>query len=87
MKFTSIGGLRNHSFIHQDEEFKYKCKECGKVFGWKNQWNINARDYRRGNQNWTIQRNWQHSVHKMKKNQMKTQHNMCWTPLYANKHK
>jgi hypothetical protein len=36
MKFTSIGGLRNHSFIHQDEEFKYKCKECGKVFGWKN---------------------------------------------------
>ena len=27
------------------------------------------------------------TVHKMKKNETKTQHNMCWTPLYANKHK
>jgi len=36
----------------------------------------------RGNQKWTIQRNWQHRVHKTK-----TQHNMCWTPLYASKHK
>jgi hypothetical protein len=25
---------------------------------------INVREYRRGNQNWTIQRNWQHMVHK-----------------------
>jgi hypothetical protein len=25
---------------------------------------INVREYRRGNQNWTIQRNWQHRVHK-----------------------
>jgi hypothetical protein len=25
---------------------------------------INVREYRRGNQNWTIQRNWQHGVHK-----------------------
>ena len=24
-------------------------------------------------------------VHKMKTNKTKTQHNMCWTPLYANK--
>jgi len=24
---------------------------------------------------------------KTKKNKTKTQHNMCWTPLYANKHK
>jgi len=23
----------------------------------------------------------------MKKNETKTQHNMCWTPLYANKQK
>jgi len=23
----------------------------------------------------------------MKKNKTKTQHNMCWTPLYTNKHK
>ena len=30
----------------------------------------------------TIQRNWQHRVHKTKTN--KTQHNICWTPLYTN---
>jgi len=27
------------------------------------------------------------TVNKTKKNKIKTQHNMCWTPLYANKHK
>ena len=27
---------------------------------------INVREYRKGNLIWTIQRNWQHSVHKMK---------------------
>jgi len=47
---------------------------------------INVREYRRGNQKRTIQRNWQHRVHKTKKNKTKTQHNMCWTPLSANKH-
>ena len=26
-------------------------------------------------------------LHKTKKNKAKRQHNMCWTPLYANKHK
>ena len=26
-------------------------------------------------------------VHKMEKNKTKTQHNMCWTALRANKHK
>ena len=31
-----------------------------------------------------IQRNWQHMVHKTKKNKSKTQHNMCWTSLYTN---
>ena len=35
---------------------------------------INFREYRRGNQKWTIQRNWQHWVHKTKN----TQHNMYW---------
>jgi len=25
---------------------------------------INVREYRRGNQIWTVQRNWQHRVHK-----------------------
>jgi len=29
----------------------------------------------------------EHRVHKTKKNKRKTQHNMCWTPLCANKHK
>jgi len=28
----------------------------------------------------------QHRVHKTKKNKIETQHNMCWTPLYASKH-
>jgi hypothetical protein len=48
---------------------------------------INVRKYRRGNQNFIIQRNWQQVVHRTTKNKLKTQHNMCWTPLYANKHK
>jgi len=48
---------------------------------------INVREYQRDNQKWTIQRNWQHRVHKRKKNKTKTQHTMCLTPLYANKHK
>ena len=30
----------------------------------------------KGNQKWTIQRNWQHRVHKTKKNKTKMQHNM-----------
>jgi len=29
---------------------------------------INLREYWRGNQKWTIQRNWQHRVHKTKTN-------------------
>ena len=44
---------------------------------------------RRGNQEWTIQRNWKHWVHKTEddgKQSKKTQHNMCWTTLYANKY-
>ena len=66
-----------------------------------------------GNQEWTIQGNWQHWEHnsqedrqnknticvghhhtqearrrqKQLKQNKKTQHNMSWTPLYANKHK
>jgi hypothetical protein len=31
----------------------------------------------KGQTKWTIQRNWQHMVHKTKKNKAKTQHNMC----------
>ena len=48
---------------------------------------LNEREYRRGNEKWTIQRNWQHMVHNTKKSNIKTQHNMCRTPLCANKHK
>jgi hypothetical protein len=48
---------------------------------------INVREYRRGNQKRTIQRNWQHRVYKTKKYKSKTQHNMCWTPLHADKHR
>ena len=40
-------------------------------------------EFRRRNQKWTIQRNWQHRVHKTKRNKTKTQHNRCWTPLYS----
>jgi hypothetical protein len=29
----------------------------------------------------------QHRVHKTKKNRTTTQYNICWTPLYVNKHK
>jgi len=34
----------------------------------------NVREYRRDNQKWTIQRNWQRRVHKTKTNKTKTQH-------------
>jgi quinolinate synthase len=33
---------------------------------------IKVREYRSGNQKWTIQRNWQHRVHKMKRNKTNT---------------
>ena len=38
------------------------------------------------NREGTIKRNWQDNVHKIKKNKTKTQRNMLWTPLCANKH-
>jgi hypothetical protein len=40
---------------------------------------INVREYRRGNQKRTIQRNWQHRVHNTKKNKTKTQHHVLDT--------
>jgi len=49
---------------------------------------INDRENRRANHEWTIQRNWQHCMHKTKTNSTKkTQHDMCWIPFYANIHK
>ena len=47
---------------------------------------VNVREYRKSNGKSTIQRNWHNRVHKTMKTKTKTQHNMCWTPLYANKH-
>jgi hypothetical protein len=36
----------------------------------------------------TIQRKWQHRGYtRWRKTKTKTQHNMCWTPPYVNKHK
>jgi hypothetical protein len=37
---------------------------------------INVREYRRNNHKRTIQRNWQHRVHKKKKKKLKTQYNI-----------
>jgi len=45
---------------------------------------INVRENRRDNQKWTMQ---EKLATKRPKNQTKTQRNMCWTPLYVNKHK
>ena len=42
---------------------------------------VNVRENRRGNRKWTIHRNWQHKVHKMKTKKTKTKRNMCWAPL------
>ena len=38
----------------------------------------------KGNQKWTIQRNWQQDTRRRQK-KTNTQHNICWTPLCANK--
>ena len=46
---------------------------------------INIREHQRGNQKWTIQRNWQQSVHKTKRN--KHQRNTIYaTHRYAQTH-
>ena len=42
---------------------------------------INVSEYRRDNQKWIIQRNWQHRTHKTKKNTAKTQ-TICVGPYY-----
>jgi len=36
---------------------------------------LNVREYRRINQKWTIQRNWQHMVHKTRRRKTKQKHN------------
>jgi len=47
---------------------------------------INVREYRRDKIDNTIQRNWQHRANKPKKNKIKAQHNICWTPLCTTEH-
>jgi hypothetical protein len=42
-----------------------------------------VREYLWGNEKWRIQRNWQHRVHKAKKNKTKTQHNMAMLRVMA----
>jgi hypothetical protein len=44
------------------------------------EYEIYARENRRGNQEWTIQRNRLHWVHKIQDKTKKTLHNMCQTP-------
>jgi len=45
---------------------------------------IYVREYRRGNTKGQFRET---RVHKTKKIKTKTQHNMCWTPLYESKQK
>ena len=84
-----------HMYLYLDIDIKYGKTTDQKVVRMSmtlssyeyNNVETNVRQYRKGNRKWTIQRNWQHRVHKTKKNKTKTQHTMCWAPLYANKHK
>jgi hypothetical protein len=56
--------------IIQTSGQKWLCQvNCSICYIW-----INVREYRRGYKKWTIQRNWQHSLHKTKKNKAKTHH-------------
>ena len=50
---------------------------------------INVEENRRGNQEWTILRNWKHwrTRHKMKTSNTQTQHNTCRSAPCALKHK
>jgi hypothetical protein len=52
------------------------CIVCPWIYGFWLQ--INAKEYHRCNQKWTIQRNLKHPANKT--NKTKTQHNMCWKP-------
>ena len=53
----NIEGALNHG----------QSRETGNI-GYTRQRQTNVREYRRGTQTWTIQRNWQHRVHKTKTN-------------------
>ena len=49
-----------------------KCKKTQQLQLFTN--DINITEYQWGNQKWTIQRNWEHRVHKTEKNKTKTQY-------------
>jgi hypothetical protein len=48
---------------------------------------INVREYRRGNQNGQSRETDNIGYTRPRKTKQKTQHNMCWASLFANKHK
>jgi len=43
----------------------------------------NTNNLNKGQSKMDNQWNWQHRTHKTTTNKAKTQHNMCWKPLYA----
>jgi len=51
------------------------------MYHWNLLFLINVRKYRRDNQKWTIQRNWQYRVHTTKTNTTKTQQNVLDTAI------
>ena len=40
MEFSSSTGLLVHSSYHKEADMKYKCRQCGKVFGWRHELNV-----------------------------------------------
>ena len=48
---------------------------------------VNVREYRMGNQNEQSRETGNIGYSRRRKTKQKKQHNMCWTPLYANKDK
>jgi hypothetical protein len=79
-----------HMYLYLDIDIKYGKTTDQKVVRMSmtlssyeyNNVETNVRQYRKGNRKWTIQRNWQHRVHKTKKNKTKTQHTMCYENCY-----
>ena len=94
---TMFRGKKGHTQKEPDDEFennKSKKDRQHIIFSLNSQvstdssisssWHqINDREYRRGNKERTIERNWQHRTHKTKKNKNKNT-NMCRIPQHAN---
>ena len=69
--------------IYWNQCSEWSVRTGTKVIRQQSKVSMNAVENWRGNANGTIQRNWQHMIHKTKKSKTNTQHNMCWTPLWA----